>query len=360
MRFLASTVRRVALAAVLTTAAWGGAAQAQQSVKMTVIAGHPPVFLWVKLVDEFFIPEIDKRLAAAGNKVKVEWVKGYGGTVVKLGGESGALKDGLAEIGFVSTIFEAAKFPLQNVTYVAPFGTDNLALVTKIVGDMQTKVPAMNDAWTKNNLVFLGSAALDSYHLFTKFEIKSLADLKGKKINAPGPSANWVKDTGAVAVAGTLQTYYNDISTGVSDGALTFITGGGPAKLVEVAPFITKVNYGAMFAGALAMNKQVFDKLPAEAQKIFRDVGAEYSALFAKAQTEAVDKTLDAMVKAGAKVRTLSAEERKQWAAVLPNVAQAWAKELDGKGLPGSAVLKAYMEGLKANGVTLARDWSAN
>jgi TRAP-type C4-dicarboxylate transport system substrate-binding protein len=353
-------LRRAVLAGLMAVIAWSASAQAQQTVKMTVIAGHPPVFLWVKLVDDFFIPEIDKRLAAAGGKIKVEWVRGYGGTVVKLGGESGALKDGLAEIGFVSTIFEAPKFPLQNVTYVAPFGTDNLSLVSKIVGDMQTKIPAMNEAWTKNNLVFLGSAALDSYHLFTKFEIKSLADLKGKKINAPGPSANWIKDTGAIAVAGTLQTYYNDISTGVSDGALTFITGGGPAKLVEVAPFITKVNYGAMFAGALAMNKQVFDKLPPEARKIFLDVGAEYSVLFAKTQTETVDKTLEAMVKAGAKVRTLSAEERKQWAAVLPNVAQAWAKDLDAKGLPGSLVLKGYMEGLKAGGVELARDWSAN
>jgi len=39
---------------------------AQQTIRLTAAAGHPPVFLWVKLVDEFFIPEVDKRLAAAG------------------------------------------------------------------------------------------------------------------------------------------------------------------------------------------------------------------------------------------------------------------------------------------------------
>jgi len=63
---------------------------------------------------------VDKRLAAAGGKYKIEWTKAYGGTLVKLGNESTAMKDGISDLGFVATIFEAAKFPLQNVTYYAP------------------------------------------------------------------------------------------------------------------------------------------------------------------------------------------------------------------------------------------------
>ena len=99
-------------------------AQAQQVIKLTAAAGHPPVFLWVKILDEYFIPEVDKRLAAAGGKYKIEWTKAYGGTLAKLGNESTAMKDGISDLGFVATIFEAAKFPLQNVTYFAPFGTE--------------------------------------------------------------------------------------------------------------------------------------------------------------------------------------------------------------------------------------------
>src|SRR3546814_4625742 len=82
-------------------------------------------------MDDYFIPEVDKRLAAAGGKVKIEWNRAYGGTLVKLGSESTALKDGLGEIGFVSTIFEAPKFPLQNITYYTPFGTDDISIVSK-------------------------------------------------------------------------------------------------------------------------------------------------------------------------------------------------------------------------------------
>lgn len=341
------------------TAALLLAANAQaQTVKMTAVAGHPVIFPWVKLADEFFIPEVDKRLAAAGSKAKFEWTKAWGGTAVKLGSESGAIKDGLAELAFVSTIFEAPKFPLQNVSYVAPFMTDDIAVMSKAIKNMQAKIPAMAEAWTKNNMVFLGGTGLDSYHLFTKTPINKLEDLNGKKINAPGPSANWVKGTGAVAVAGTLQTYYNDIQTGVTEGALTFATGAFPAKLTEVAPHITKVNYGAQFAGALVMSKRVFDKLPKDAQKIVMEVGAEYDAKFATLLTATSATLMQKMVEGGAKVRELSPEERKQWAAVLPNVALPWAKDLDAKGLPGTQVLNAFVAEIRAAGVQFPRDWS--
>ncbi|MEK9970008.1 MAG: hypothetical protein VW600_12790, partial [Ferrovibrio sp.] len=53
---------------------------AAQTVKMTAVAGHPVIFPWVKLADEFFIPEVDKRLAAANSKAKFEWTRAWGGT----------------------------------------------------------------------------------------------------------------------------------------------------------------------------------------------------------------------------------------------------------------------------------------
>jgi len=349
---------RSAAAAALVIGAMAAAPSARaETYKLTAAAGHPPVFLWVKLMTEFYVPEVNRRLAAGG-KHKIEWTEAYGGTLVKLGSESGAIKDGIADIGFVSTIFEAAKFPLQNVSYVAPFGSDNIELVTKITADLQKSIPGMNDAWAKNGLVYLGGAALDSYHLWTTFPIKSIDDLKGKKLSAPGPSANWVKDTGAVAVAGSLQTYYNDIKTGVSDGTLTFSTGAWGAKVHEVAPNITKVNFGAMFAGGLAINKARFDKMNPEVKKVLQDVAAEYSLRFAKAQSEAAAGLIKQMEGAGAKVTELSPAERKRWAATLPNVAKAWAEDLDKKGMPGSKVLAGYMDGLRKAGVELPRDWS--
>lgn len=347
--------QKTLLVAALTVCASG--ANAQQIIKMTAAAGHPPVFLWVKMADEVLIPEVDKRLAASG-KYKIEWTKAWGGTLLKLGSESKGVADGVADLAVISTIFEAPKFPLQNVSYYTPFGTSDIALVSKTVADLQKAVPAMGNAWTKNGLVYLGGMALDSYHIWTKFPLAKLEDLQGKKISAPGPSANWVRGTGAVAVAGTLNSYYEDIKSGVSDGALVFTTGAWAAKVHEVAPYVTKVNFGAQFAGGVAINKSRFDKLPPEVQKAFVEAGAVWEASYAKAQSAAVNAVLEKMVAAGAKVSELTEGERKRWADALGPVAKTWAADAQGKGLPANDVLKAYTASLLKAGTRLPRDWT--
>ncbi len=331
---------------------------AQTTHRLTAAAGHPPVFLWVKLLDEYFIPEVDRRLAALGGRHRIDWTRAWGGTLVKVGSESRGLADGVADLGFVGTVFEAARFPLQNVSYVAPFGTDDVGAVSAAMADLQARVPAMADAWTRNNLVHLAGVSVDSYHLWSSFPVRSLADLKGRKISAPGPSANWIRNTGAVAVAGSLPTYHEDIKSGVSEGALTFATGAWGARLHEVAPHITKVGIGAMYVGAVAINKRRFDALPAEVQQVMREVGVEYARRYAETQERAARLMLAQAQAAGAHVHELPAAERKRWADALPDVAQTWVSELEGRGQPARAVLNGYLDALKRRGAAMPRDWS--
>lgn len=352
-----SHIRPAALAASLLLALAGLPAQAQQTIKLTAATGHPPVFLWVKTLDEVFIPEVDRQLAAGG-KYKVDWTKAYGGTLVKLGSESKGIADGVADLGVVSTLFEAAKFPLQNVSYYTPFGSDRIDVVSQAIADLQKGIPAMADAWTKNGLTYLGGMALDSYHIWTKFPITKLEDLNGKKISAPGPAANWIKGTGAVAVAGSLNTYYEDIKSGVSDGVVVFPTGAWGAKVHEVAPYITKVNFGSQFAGGIAMNKSRFDRLPPEVQAAIREAGDKWTAEYAKAQAALVDTRFKEMAAAGAKISELSDAERKRWADALSPVAKTWAADAQSKGLPADQVLTGFMTTLIKSGAKVPRDWS--
>ena len=346
----------VVFAALIGVAAAGAAAQ--QTIKLTAVAGHPPTFLWVKTMDEVFIPDVDRRLVAAGNKYKIEWTKAWGGTLVKLGSESKGVADGIADVGLVSTVFEAPKFPLQNISYFTPFGTDDIRLVSSTVAELQKSIPAMGDAWTKNGLVYLNGMALDTYHIWTKFPLKTLDDLKGKKISAPGPAANWIRGTGAIAVAGTLNSYYEDIKSGVSDGAVVFTTGAWAAKLHEVAPYITKVNFGSQFTGGIAVNKGRFDKLPPEVQKAFRDASDGWSVEYAKAQNAAVDVAWQKMIAGGAKVSELGSDERKRWADSLAPVAKTWSTEVQAKGLPADKVLTDYVADIRKGGADMPRDWT--
>jgi len=352
--------KRTFVTALLVAAALGLVVAPQASAKdykMTVVAGHPPIFLWVTLARDFFIPEVDKRLEAAGGKDKIIWNQAYGGTVAKLGGVLEAIEEGVADMGFVGTIFEAAKMPLHNVSYMTPFGSEDIFAVVDTMTELQAKVPALAEEWTKYNQVYLGGAALDTYGILTNFPVKTVDDIDGHKIAAPGPSANWIKGTGAVAVAANLNTYYNGIQTGVFEGTLTFMTAAAAIKVHEVAPHICMVNFGSQFAGGISINKDLFNSFPEYMQKIFLEVGKGYTSKLAQAQADRAAAAMEGMKQGGAKVTVLSQEERVKWANKLPNVPQEWVAAMEKQGLPGKEMLTGYLDGLRSRGAKLPRDW---
>lgn len=346
----------LALAAAIALSFQISPAQAKD-YKLTVVAGHPPIFLWVTLARDYFIPEVDKRLAAVGGKDKITWNQAYGGTIAKIGGCLEAIEEGIADMGFVGTIFEAPKMPLHNVSYMTPFGSGDIFTVVDTMAELQAKIPALAAEWIKHNQVYLGGAALDTYGILTNFPVNTVADVKGHKIAAPGPSANWLKGTGGVPVAANLNTYYNGIKTGVFEGTLTFMTAAAAIKVYEVAPHICMVNFGSQFAGGISLNKDVFDSFPPYIQAIFKEVGAEYTKRLAAAQAARADKAMAGMKKAGATVVYLDDAQRKAWADALPNVPMNWAQAMEKKGLPGKAMLSGYLDGLRARGTKLVRDW---
>ena len=68
-------------------------------------------------------------------------------------------------------------------------------------------------------------------------------------------------------------------------------------------------------------------------------------------------KFLSIMQSNGATVTEVSPEFRKKWADGMDNVAKVWAAQLDSEGKPGTAVLKTYLDTMRAAGATPVRDW---
>lgn len=322
----------------------------------TVVAGHPPVFLWVKTLTETFIPATNKALEGSGHSIA--WTEAYGGTLAKVGGELEAMEDGLAQIGIVSSLFEPSLLSLQNVTYVTPFGSPDIDVVFDAVDSMHDEIPDMRKLWEEHDLEYLaGGFGLEDYLLMTKFPVKSLADLQGRKINAPGPAVNWLKNTGAVGVSGNLTTYYNDLQTGVTEGVIVFPTAAAAAKLQEQAKYVTLTGFGAQYAGAIVAKKSWFDPLPDEVKAAIRTGVAEFAKAYRAGLEQRIAASMEAMKQGGAEFYELPEAERVAWAKALPNLPMEWAKELDGKGLAGTTVATTYLNKLRAAGYALPREW---
>lgn len=347
---------------VALTAAGMVAAQAQQTFKLTIASSHPTTLPWVGLMSTLFVPEVNKRVAALNKGYKIDWREAYGGQLYKMNATLTSVEQGVADIGWVFHSLEAAKMPLSQFGSVTPFTTDDVRIILDVANEMNEKVPALQKEWDKNNLVFLGASGVDTYHLFTKHPIATYADLKGRKISAPGSVGLWLKGSGAVPVDGSLTSYYTDIQSGVSEGTISISTGILPNKIYEVAPYITTVNIGALYNGGMAMNKDSYNKLPPEVQKIVKDVGKEYSKALGETLMQRYEGALKTMVERGAnqapavRVTNMSGGEREKWVKTMPNLAADWAKANASKG-PAKEVVKTYMEALRKRGVKPARDW---
>ncbi len=351
---MAGTIGAAVIGAVAL--AVSGPALAVEEIKVTAISGHPPVIAVVKFISKLFIPEVDKRLAKTG-KYKIKWTQAYAGTVAKVPAVFEAIGSGVADMGHVFMGAETAKMPLEAITYVTPFGTAVLGKQLDVVTKLHEAVPQMAKEFEKHNQVLIALAGVDSYHLFTKYPIKTLDDLKGHKFGVPGSAANWLKNTGAVAVRGNLTTYYNSLKTGVYDGIVLFSSGALPNKFYQVAPNMIQTNLGAMFSAVLSVNKDRWDAFPTEVQKAFREVGLMYTRAVGVNRTAAGKKTAGVWKKNGGTVIALSDAERARWAKGLPNIAKIWAAAQDKKGLPGTKILNTYMDLARKAGIKFARDW---
>ena len=352
---------KTALAAVAFAVMTVGMSLAQaETFKVTFSAGHGTQLPWIRMIKEFYMPEVDKRLLAAGGKHSIAWNEAFGGTLAKIGGELDAVENGIAEMGYVYTIFEAAKLPLLAVPFMAPFGSDDPVLVSKIMTEMHDEMPEMAGQWLKHKQIFISAVTSDTDYILTTFPVNTLADLKGKKMGASGSLSLWAAGGGAVPVQGDFATHFNNIKTGVYDGLIAFTTGMYPAKLHQVAPYATRIDLGSMMFGALSINKAFYDKLPPDVQKIIREVGREYTVKIAEQLMILAAGFEKKMAEEGAKFTKFPAEERKKWANTMPNIAKNWVDANEKRQVPAGKVLNAYMKKLRDNKVQLVRDWDKN
>lgn len=355
MHIVRAVLGRIGIA--LAVLAVPAAAAAQQVINLTAIDGYPPRASWIKQFVEFYIPEVDKRLAASG-KYKINWTQAWSGQIAKPGGVLSAMEQGLGDIAIITVPFYSDRLPMNVLPFNMPFTSTDPALMSKVMDDLAEKFPEFRQQFDKVNQVLLTNySTIDSYQLFTRRDIKKPSDLDGVRINAAGDNMRYLAPTGAAGVRGALADYYNNIKTGVTEGYVMWLEGAVSFKLYEVAPYFVDVGFGTAVNKSLTVNKNTWAKLPEEVRKVLKDVAIELRDRHARMAVETGARSRAAFIAGGGKVIEVSEEERRAWAKQLPNLAQEWAEAAEKAGLPGKAYLAAMMDGLRAGGAKPLRDW---
>ena len=343
-----------ALAALVASAA----VAETKTITLTVAAGQATRAMKpLAMVGEYFIPEVNKRVKAAGLDIQIEWKEAYAGSLLQPLQMLDGVKDGIADIGFTPTIFYPDKLPLENISFVVPFATTDVRLISKAINHLHDTFPEYTQQYDKFNQVRLGGDSYDSYELVANFPVRKVEDVKGRKIGTAGAALAWLRGTGATPVQSNMMEYYNSIKTGVFDGCIIFASSFPGMKYPEVAPYTIKVGFGAQYAAALLMNKDSYNRVPPELQKILREAGRAWGSAADQAMVDAGERGLATVPGFKGEVIDFPRNEQVKWAKMMPNIAKEWAANLDKQGLPGSKALSAYMDELRKNGVKPARDW---
>ncbi len=355
---IAKFTRRTALALALSVAA--APAMAAETIKAVVIDGYPARALWVKEFTEFFIPEVDKRLAESGN-YKMEWQESYGGSIVKPKGVLEGVQLGLGDIGIVTTIFHSSKLPTQAISAVTPFIAPDARAVAKAVDEIAKEFPTMQSEFEAQNQVYLATGVvLDTYQVFSKDPVNNLSDLEGNKVAGAGMNLRYLEGIdGAAGVRGGLTDFYNMLQTGLVDKAMLWPEAAKTFKIAEVAPYMLRADLGAVNSKTITVNKDYWDGLPDEVKGVLQEVAVLYRDHVAGIAMDRAEASRQAYIDGGGTIVEMDASERAAWAASMPNIAQEWAANLDGKGEPGTDMLNAYLAKLAAAGYAPVRDWAA-
>ena len=272
-------MRALARLAVVSVLALGlpgaGAAQEPQlgpgpKLSLTV-AVHPiPTHPQYSKVDAVYFKELIPKRSGGRIDVKVStWaelnITGY--EIVRMA-RQGQIEIGNAPLTYIAqdvSVLDAADLAGLNPT------------VEQARRVFDALAPVANKELERFNAKIVGSTPYPAQIFFCRQPIKSLADIKGRKVRTFGPSLNdLVTALGGTPVSLAFAETYVALERGVADCAITGTGSGNSAKWYEVTTHMYTLPVGWAVAGYFT-NLAWWNKLPPDTRKFFEDTWKELS-----------------------------------------------------------------------------------
>lgn len=328
-----------------------------ETIHLTAIDSYAPTALWVRVFIDYFIPEVDRRLAETGH-YQIKWNKAFGGTIAKTKGVLDALRYDLADIGIITTPYHPDKVMFYNIAYVTPLVTADIGLVARTISGLVDRYPQIRQSWEQYDQVYLTTAgSINTYQIQLTHPISSLDDFAGRKIGGVGLNLRYLEGLDATGVTSGLSDWYNNMATGLIDGVIDWAEAAVAYKLYEVAPYLVDVRLGAVTSKVVTVNRKTWERLPTEVREILQQAAYDYRDELARETDRRAAASRLEFVERGGTIIALSDAQRKAWADGLPNLAMEWADEMERQGYPGRQILRDYMDVMRANNQPIVRHW---
>jgi TRAP-type mannitol/chloroaromatic compound transport system substrate-binding protein len=196
---------------------------------------------------------------------------GAPGSMVPVPETFDAVSKGLIDYSYTCSSFSMGKFPEQEVLSTLPGAYPTLADCWDFMFE-RGGFPIVQEVYAEHNIKWFPNFPNTIYQIGTNFELKSIHDIKGKKLRATGSAADVIKLLGASPVFLPVGEIYMALKLGTIDGYVGGIDYLEDVKLKEVIKtFIKEPNMSSVLCEHI-MSLNSWNKLPAALrERIQRD-----------------------------------------------------------------------------------------
>lgn len=271
-------------------------------------------------------------------RIDIQW----GGALFKSNAAVQSIGDGVADMGTVIAVY----FPQELAGYgIADLPLDNPDswVGMRATDELMRTNQALRDNLADKNLVYIGTWTTSQVNIGCKGDaIRTVADIAGKKVRGVGAYGKVFGEKDANMVRMSIYDAYQGLDTGLIDCSQGYSYAVAALKQAEVMDNYTILNWGQVGGVGMFMNKDTYDSLSEDQQKLVNAVGSDMADEFGRTLTAANDKAIASMKEAGVEVIELPATDRDALLKAGGKFVDAWVETAGKTGLPGEDLLGQY------------------
>lgn len=302
---------------------------AEGPIKLKFANYFPPTHM-NSVALEKYCKEIGRR---SNGKVEISYYPG--GTLLTAPKMAAGIAAGIADIGLSHVSYSRGRFPVMEV-FELPLGYPSPWIGTHAVNDFYNKFkPKEFD--TYHALMF--STSPESVVQTLSRKPTTLEDLKGLKIRATGRIADITRALGATPMPIEIVDTYEALRRGVIDGNLGNFEQLKGFKLGEVMKYQTASwKIATVYCFYVVMNKNKWNSLPADVQKVFTDVSRDFVEEWAAEWNRIDIEGKEFFLKQGGQIVTIPDAEMARWQKAVEPVIADFKNDMVSKGYKAAEV----------------------
>lgn len=296
------------------------------------IGHHTPTASSVHVQFAYFAKEIEER---SNGRVKTTIYPAD--SLFKHKDTLDSIVGGVGDIGMLVYATVAGRFPLSTVTDLPLMPFSDTTACKHVQGKLYEEFPEIREEHANVKVLYWSVVPAAILHLKSR-PVHTLEDLSGMKIRCGGTLIPTIEAIGATGVYMAPPDLYIAMEKGVVDGTAFGWVVLGDFKIDELATYHTEVNLG-YYGGAVIMNLDSWNSLPADIQDMFNEVAAATGDLADKLTAEGGQKVRANCAERGDDIYILPPQEMARWQENLMPVWEDYVANAEAKGLPGREVL---------------------